>query len=87
MSDTGGLGEILLAVWSGSFQLLGVEVRCHTLNNGQRIIEEESLAALLNAMSAGGDGGASEWEAFQRWRSTPPLPSADNAARSSEDRA
>ena len=40
------------AVWSGSFHLFGVEVKCHTLSDGQRIIEADSMYKLLEAMGA-----------------------------------
>lgn len=40
------------AVWSGSFRLFGVDVKCHTLSNGQRIIEADSMAQLLDAMGS-----------------------------------
>lgn len=58
-------------VWSGSFRLFGVEVKCHTLSNGQRVIEESSVHALLEAM---GKPGAEhrlddeQAEAFARWQ-------------------
>lgn len=41
-------------VWSGSFTVFGVEVKCHVLDSGARIIEEDSVVALLDAMSGSG---------------------------------
>ncbi len=41
------------AVWSGTFKLFGVEVKCHTLSNGQRVIEADSMEALFAAMGNG----------------------------------
>ena len=40
------------SVWQGSFILFGVELQCHVLSNGQRIIEEDSMVDLLEAMEA-----------------------------------
>ena len=40
------------SVWQGSFILFGVELKCHVLSNGQRIIEEDSMVDLLEAMEA-----------------------------------
>lgn len=61
--------ELPHSVWQGSFKLLGVDVKCHVLSDGQRIIEADSFAALLDAMGKPGakvDEG--EMEAFARWR-------------------
>lgn len=62
--------DIPKAVWSGSFHLLGVEVKCHVLDNGQRIIEGDSMMELLNAMA---DPTIDREETpdvtqFERWR-------------------
>lgn len=59
------------AVWSGSFDIFGVTVKCHTLSNGKRIIEADSMAALLEAMGAPGvttviDGDLEEFAKWQR---------------------
>lgn len=57
------------AVWSGSFHIFGVEVRCHNLSDGQRIIEAESVNRLMEAMGAEGTViDQAELEAFARWR-------------------
>lgn len=40
-----------VAVWTGTFRLLGVDVRCHVLSTGQRVIDEESMLALMAAMA------------------------------------
>ena len=56
------------SVWSGSFCIFGVEMKCHTLDNGQRIIEADSMAAffeqdLTDIVSKPGD-----FLAFQKWK-------------------
>ena len=62
--------DIPESVWSGSFILLGVEVKCHTLSNGERIIEADSFDKLMDAMA----GGTVDFEkkddtaGFARWR-------------------
>lgn len=38
-------------VWSGTMRLFGVELVCHVLDNGQRIIEQESMFAFFDAMA------------------------------------
>ena len=40
------------SVWQGSFILFGVELQCHVLSNGQRIIEEDSMVDLIESMKA-----------------------------------
>ena len=45
--------ELPIAVWSGSFRLFGVKVKCHRLSDGRNIIEEESLIRVLEAMKSG----------------------------------
>jgi hypothetical protein len=58
------------AIWSGSFKLFGVEVKCHTLNDGQRIIEADNLAALFDAMAGSNATYTSdEMFEFSKWQS------------------
>lgn len=60
--------RIPAAIWEGSFHLLGVEVKCVQLDNGQRIIEAESFHALMRAMhEAPSDVELGDIEAFRRW--------------------
>lgn len=62
--------QIPMAVWEGTFTLLGVPLRCVVLDNGQRVINSEDVAMLFQAM-ARGDAvmDAAEVECFARWRS------------------
>lgn len=64
--------EIPAAVWSGSFRVLGVDIKCHTLRDGQRIVEAESVAAFVRALHDGGvpndPASNPDLEAFARWR-------------------
>lgn len=39
------------SVWQGTFHIFGVDVKCHVLSNGQRIIEMDSMNLLIDAMS------------------------------------
>lgn len=58
------------AIWSGSFTLFGVEINCHTLSDGQRIIEADSVADLLEAMSKPCDPhDAGDIADFAKWKS------------------
>lgn len=63
------IGEsIPQAVWSGSFRLFGVDLQCHVLDNGKRVIDEGSVVALLEAMSKpGSELDNPSLAEFQRW--------------------
>ena len=41
------------AVWSGESSFSGLTMKCHVLDTGQRIIEEESVKAFLKWMKDG----------------------------------
>lgn len=47
------MSDLPVAVWSGSFRLFGVDVKCHRLADGRNIIEQESMEKVLDAMQAG----------------------------------
>jgi hypothetical protein len=59
------------SVWSGSFELFGVTINCHVLEDGQRIIEAESVERLFSAMTSpettASDSDEKALEAFSRW--------------------
>lgn len=59
--------DIPKALWSGSFHVYGVEVKCHTLDNGRAIIEADSFHALLEAMT-NPTIEAGDIENFERWK-------------------
>lgn len=61
-------GELPTAVWSGSFRLFGVDVKCHTLSDGRRIIEVESMARLFEAMTTSAANAEGDMEGFSRWQ-------------------
>lgn len=63
--------ELPHAIWSGSFHVYGVEVKCHTLSNGERIIEKESFENLMAAMGATStiDEMGEDVQAFAQWKS------------------
>lgn len=57
------------AIWSGSFRVFDVEVKCHTLADGRRIIEAESFHKLMEAVRAPGDmRDDPDVVAFTRWQ-------------------
>jgi hypothetical protein len=63
--------DIPTAIWSGTFKLMGVELKCHTLSDGQRVIEAESMNAFFEAMENGEmrpDFDEPDWTAFYRWQ-------------------
>ena len=67
MSDTPQ--PVPASVWSGSFRVFGIDVHCHVLDNGERIIEAGSMMRLLQAMASGpptDDQG--DIDAFARWQ-------------------
>lgn len=58
----------LQSVWQGSFRIFGVDLRCHVLSNGQRIIEADSMAELMEAMEAPEGRDLGNIEDFYRWK-------------------
>ena len=60
------MSEIPQSVWSGTFTIFGVEVKCHCLDDGSRIIEADSMEELMEAMEAP-DEPLGDIEAFMRW--------------------
>lgn len=64
MSD----GQIPTSIGSGTINLFGVSVRVHVLDNGQRVIEQESVVQLLEAMATyKGEIDEDELNQFARW--------------------
>lgn len=62
------------SVWQGSFTIFGVELKCHVLDTGQRVIEADSMHALMEAMGtvqptdlSKMDQVAKDLEDFNRW--------------------
>jgi len=62
--------ELPHATWSGSFHLFGVDLKCHVLSDGRRIIETESLEAFFEAMADPKSPAPTDEEiqAFARWQ-------------------
>ena len=59
--------DIPTAIWSGSFNLFGVDIQCHTLSDGQRIIEAESVEKLIEGMAQGASISPATFEDFSKW--------------------
>ena len=59
--------ELPRSIWEGLFNLFGVEVRCHVLEDGQRIIEADSIARLFGAMASSDEMDRSAMEEFTQW--------------------
>ena len=51
MSDDPDTRDLPKSVWSGSFRVFGVDIHCHVLETGERIIEADSIHALFEAMT------------------------------------
>lgn len=61
--------ELPVAVWSGTFRVWGIDLKCHVLSNGQRIIEQDSFHAFMDAMADGAPiADDDELLAFFRWQ-------------------
>ena len=59
------------AVWSGTFRILGMPLKCHTLSDGRRIIEATSLRHLYAEVGRGYDDvdvTDDELDAFVLWQ-------------------
>lgn len=61
--------DLPTSVWQGTFTLLGVEIRCHVLSDGQRIIEPESMDEFFR-LSANSNAEIDQAELlrFSRWK-------------------
>lgn len=57
------------ATASATFIVFGVEVKCHVLDDGQRIIEADSAKALFEAMGNPASGLPDDLESLRRWLS------------------
>lgn len=64
--------QIPVAVWTGSFRLFGLDVKCAVLDNGMRIIEADSIREIFHAVESGIDPG--DITDFARWQQTGQLP-------------
>jgi hypothetical protein len=64
------MDELPHPTWSGTFRVFGIELKCHVLSDGQRIIEADSVEQLLAVMADPSDADAddTETEAFARWQ-------------------
>jgi hypothetical protein len=47
------MARIPVAVWSGTFRIMGIELRCHTLSDGRRVIESEGVEAMFRMIEDG----------------------------------
>jgi hypothetical protein len=57
------------AVWSGTFRIWDIDLKCHVLSNGQRIIEKESFEAFMAALADGVPvADDTDLMAFFRWQ-------------------
>ena len=56
------------AIWSGTFTVFGVEMKCHVLNDGRRVIEAESLEKLFEVWAAGEAVPLGDINDFARWQ-------------------
>ena len=50
-----------------TLRMLGVDLRCHVLSDGKRIVEADSIAELVKAIEGGGNPSQGELEEFARW--------------------
>jgi hypothetical protein len=41
------------AVWSGVFTIWGIDLHCHVLDDGQRVIDVDDFHKFINAMADG----------------------------------
>jgi hypothetical protein len=51
-----------------TFRVYGVDVVCHALDDGRRMIEHKSLVALSKAMDGPCPAGVGDVEGLMRWR-------------------
>jgi hypothetical protein len=61
--------ELPTAVWSGTFRIWDIDLKCHVLSSGQRIIEKESFEAFMDALADGVPvADDADLMAFFRWQ-------------------
>ena len=61
--------DLPVAVWAGTFHLFGVEVRCATLSDGRRVIEDDSMHELMRTLGMTDAPIGDDALRFARWRS------------------
>ena len=66
------------SVWQGTFPLFGIELKCHVLSEGQRIIEEDSMVDLFKAMESLPENSCDDAEmvSFVKWLNAGKTPSS-----------
>jgi hypothetical protein len=58
-----------VSVWSGTFRIWGIDLKCHVLSNGQRIIEQRSFIQFMESLANGAPiADEDDFEAFARWQ-------------------
>ena len=60
--------DIPTSVWEGTFTIFGVDLKCHVLSDGSRIIEQESMEALFDAMENGNATDVGDITEFAKWQ-------------------
>ena len=61
--------EIPRAIWSGTFRIWGIDLKCYVLEDGRRIIEEKSFIQFMESLANGAPIAEEEdFEAFARWQ-------------------
>jgi hypothetical protein len=62
--------QIPTTIWSGTFRIWGIDLRCSMLDNGQRVIDAEDVARLFAAMddkAPRSEADDDAFAAFMRW--------------------
>ena len=63
------MDDIPTAVWSGTFRIWNIDLRCHVLSDGRRIIEQESFHKFMDALADGMPvADDTDLMAFFRWQ-------------------
>lgn len=56
-------------VWFGVIRLFGLKVKCYTLDDGRRMVDQDDLNRLLEALADGkANADDSDFVAFERWQ-------------------
>jgi hypothetical protein len=57
------------AVWSGVFTIWGIELKCHVLDDGQRVIDVDDFHKFIDALEGGMPmQDDADLMAFARWQ-------------------
>lgn len=62
------MSDIPMSVRHATHNFCGVVVRCHVLDDGRRVVDEESMMAVIAALDAGMRPTQADYDKFMQWQ-------------------